>query len=268
MAGTSGSQRLALEREFRGYRWIGNGIQGPNVDNQNVVKSVFTRQEQPFHPLPRVWAGRFPDPVANFGQLKTGIITTQERPFHPPSRVWPGRFPDPVSNYNQHKYYAFNVQEQPRHPLPRVWAGTPPIKELTYAVLKYYTFNVQEQPRHPLPFLQNSINYKEPTKATDYVFTPQFQPFHPVPKPIFWSFPPFKNPFRNPGADYVFTPQFQPYHPGPYVSRGDISYEEPNPPTPSAYRKPLYLQDGEAAPLGTGGASYWIGNPPYGNGNV
>lgn len=265
MAGTSNSQSLAINIQRKGWVWTDNGVQGPNVAPPNVVRTIVTRQEQPSHPLPYT-AFRRPDPVANFSQLKTDIITRQEQPSHPLPRVWPGRFPDPVSNYNQHKYYAFNVQEQPRHPLPSTFAGVPPIKELTYAVLKYYAFNVQEQPSHPLPFVQNSVNYKEPTKATDYVYTVQEQPYHPVPKSIWWSFPPFKNPFRDLGADTIILRQEQPFHPGPFVDRG-ISYEEPNPPTPSAYRKPLYLLNGEAAPLGVGGASYWIGNPPYSNGN-
>lgn len=182
MAGTSGSQSLALNIQRRGWSWLDSGVQGPNVAAPGNRRSQFNVQEQPYHPKPFLWGGRFPDAVANTSQIKTSAFNVQEQPYHPKPSTWPGLRPDNSANFVQIKSFTVNVQEQPFHPRPFVFNFTP---VLVRPVVRF-VITRQEQPRHPGPvFGQPPRSASFGPEVIRYIVTRQEQPWQPL-----WPRPP------------------------------------------------------------------------------
>ncbi len=100
------------------------GIQGPNV-RPPVADSLITRQEMPWHPLPRMWAGL--QQIGNVGltpEIVPRVFVVQEMPWHPRPLMFSAPPPTPKSIA---KYQFFNSQQQPWHPNSMFFAGHFPV---------------------------------------------------------------------------------------------------------------------------------------------
>ena len=154
---------------------VKSGIQGPNVGS-GITNTVVKTQEQPYHPLSKVWSGVYVPP-ATPNLLGITAITRQELPDHPYPRALAGPYGANVSTPVVR--YAIGRQELPYHPLPSFQPG---IQTTLASPVINYILGRQEQPYHPLSTAQAGVYtipaaiFAPPVSA---VFTTMELPWHP-----------------------------------------------------------------------------------------
>jgi len=93
-----GTHRTTIIKDGRGWQWLRSGVEPESRPPVALAtSSIFTRQEQPRHPLPQLFPGVGPRPVVS-PSIRNWVLVQQQRPDHPRPYVFPGARPaNPVA---------------------------------------------------------------------------------------------------------------------------------------------------------------------------
>jgi len=127
-----GTHRTTIQRDGRGWQWLQPAlIIPPPPAVPPVAQYLFTRQQQPGHPLPFVFPGVRPQ-IGVAPSVRNAVMVRQE---------------------------------QPRHPQPQFWRGVQPANPVAARFPDIKIFVRQEFPlaeRTPTPMVSNSSPYNSP----------------------------------------------------------------------------------------------------------
>ncbi len=114
-----GTHRTTIIRDGRGYQWLRSGVEPESRPPVALVSQyLFTRQEQPRHPLPQLNPGVFPRATVS-PSISNRVIVARQQPWHPQPFFHHGVRPaNPVAGaiYQTSIFVRQEYPAQPRTP--------------------------------------------------------------------------------------------------------------------------------------------------------